>query len=215
MDQKQGRKTPPETRQAILEAARSAFARHPYNSASIRMIAAHGGFGHALIGYYFPTKAALFEAVAADICADLFAANVRWLAQVRPLTPAEGLTSYVQSMIDLSRKKPWIFQIIMLNIAENRERPLPGQEHLTDALDKIRDEFARTMGITASKAEISRFTDSFNAMALYFLGARESAAWLLRMNPDGPRYFDWVARTLVDFFLPMVQRLLPGPAARQ
>ncbi len=60
------------------------------------------------------------------------------------------------------------------------------------------------MKLTASMEEVGRFSDSFNALLLYYLGAPESAAWLIHMDPDDPDYFRWVHRTLVSVFLPML-----------
>ncbi len=50
-----------ETRRMILDAATKVFAMHPYNAASIRMIAAQGEFYHGLIRYHFPNKAEIFD----------------------------------------------------------------------------------------------------------------------------------------------------------
>ncbi|MBW1988572.1 MAG: helix-turn-helix transcriptional regulator, partial [Deltaproteobacteria bacterium] len=66
------------SRENIIKAARRVFSEHPYSSASLRMIGREGGFEHPLIHYYFPTKAALFEAVMADIAMEIYQANVSW-----------------------------------------------------------------------------------------------------------------------------------------
>lgn len=71
-----------QTRQAILDAAIQVFAPRPYTAASIRRIASQGGVPHALIRYYFPTKADLFDAVAQNICAELCQASEQALLEV-------------------------------------------------------------------------------------------------------------------------------------
>ncbi|HSK22434.1 MAG TPA: TetR family transcriptional regulator [Egicoccus sp.] len=53
----------PDTRQAILVAARGRFAEAGYRGASIRAIAAEAGVDPALVHHYFGTKRALFAAV--------------------------------------------------------------------------------------------------------------------------------------------------------
>ncbi|HEX5597894.1 MAG TPA: TetR family transcriptional regulator [Micromonosporaceae bacterium] len=53
----------PETREAILAAARSAFAERGFDGASIRAIAAAAGVDPALVHHYFGTKDQLFLAV--------------------------------------------------------------------------------------------------------------------------------------------------------
>ena len=195
------------TRDAILDAACIVFARHPYNAASIRMIARQAGLGHALIGYYFPAKADLFRAVAGRICDDLCAENERWMVEVRHMGLREGFERYVQRFVAFSREKPWVLRIIMLNITGERVGAIPGQDILIEAIEGIRRMFVTTMKLTASVEEVGRFSDSFNALVLYYLGAPESAAWLIRMDPDGPDYFPWVQETLVSVFLPMIGRL--------
>lgn len=195
------------TREAILDAACVVFSRHPYNAASIRMIAREARIGHALIGYYFPTKAGLFRAVAGRICEDLCTENECWINEVRRMGLSEGFEWYVRRFVDFSREKPWVLRIIMLNITGERVDAIPGQDILIEAIESIRRMFVTTMKLTASVEEVGRFSDSFNALALYYLGAPESAAWLVRMDPDGPDYFPWVRETLVSVFLPMLGRL--------
>ncbi len=192
------------TREAVLGAACRVFSRHPYNAASIRMIAREGGFGHAVIGYYFPTKEQLFRAVAAEICDDLYNANDQWMAEVRRMGLSDGFERYVGRFVEFSREKPWVLRIMMLNIAGSEVGAIPGQDLLIEAIEGIRRMFVSTMKLTASMEEIGRFSDSFNAMVLYYLGAPESAAWLLRMDLDSPEYFRWVQKTLVSVFLPML-----------
>ncbi len=56
------RRGSPDTRSAILGAARSAFAAHGYAGTSIRAIAAAAGVDAALVHHYFGTKDELFLA---------------------------------------------------------------------------------------------------------------------------------------------------------
>lgn len=54
----------PATREAVLDAARSAFTKHGYDGATIRGIAGRAGVDPALVHHYFATKEVLFtEAV--------------------------------------------------------------------------------------------------------------------------------------------------------
>jgi TetR/AcrR family transcriptional regulator len=195
------------TRQAVLVAARSVFSRHPYNAASLRMIAKEAGFGHAIIGYYFPTKAELFRAVADDIYSGLSAAHDLWIAEVRHMSLKEGFERYVKRFVDFSRENPWVLRIMMLNIAGERVGAIPGQDILIEAIEGMRRTFVTTMKLTASVEEIGRFSDSFNALMIYYLGATESAAWLIRMDMDSPEYYEWVQKTLVTVFLPTLGKL--------
>ncbi|MBY8872732.1 TetR family transcriptional regulator [Micromonospora sp. PLK6-60] len=55
----------PDTREAILAAARAAFAERGFDAASIRAIAAAAGVDPALVHHYFGTKEELFRATVA------------------------------------------------------------------------------------------------------------------------------------------------------
>ncbi|WNM37655.1 TetR family transcriptional regulator [Micromonospora halotolerans] len=55
----------PDTREAILAAARAAFAERGFDAASIRSIAAAAGVDPALVHHYFGTKEELFRATVA------------------------------------------------------------------------------------------------------------------------------------------------------
>ncbi|MFP4477514.1 MAG: TetR/AcrR family transcriptional regulator [Desulfatibacillaceae bacterium] len=198
------------TRTQVLQAAFRVFSRHPYNAASIRMIAKEGGFGHAIIGYYFPTKADLFRALAAEIYDDLYAANREWLAEVRSMSLEEGFSRYVGRLVEYSRDKPWVLRIMMLNLAQEKVGAIPGQDRLMEVIEGMRRAFAETMRLPADPEVVARFSDSFNALALYYLGAPDSAAWLLRMEADSTEYADWVHKTLVTMFLPVLARLFGG-----
>jgi AcrR family transcriptional regulator len=57
------RKGSPDTRDAILDAARTAFAERGYDGASIRAIAAGAGVDPALVHHYFGSKEKLFLAM--------------------------------------------------------------------------------------------------------------------------------------------------------
>ena len=203
-----------DTRRNILTAARVVFSRYAYNSASIRMIAAEGGFGHPIIGYYFPTKAELFETISEEICTDLEQSCLESLNEIQRMTPEDGFRLFIRRAVELRRQKPWIFKIIMLNIAQNRYTVLPGQEHLLKAVDNMRQAFVDLMGVDDPVEEVRRLTDSLNAMFLYYLGAGESASWLMGMPQNSPEYYEWVQNTIFELLMPVVGRLLYKPASR-
>ena len=59
------------TRQAILEAARRAFARHGYEGATVRVLEAETGLSRGAIFHHFKDKDALFLALAEDDAAQM------------------------------------------------------------------------------------------------------------------------------------------------
>ncbi|MEX2549954.1 MAG: TetR family transcriptional regulator [Nitriliruptoraceae bacterium] len=81
----------PDTRGAVLAAARHRFAQDGYEGATIRAIAAEAGVDPALVHHYFGTKQALFRAAAA------FPADPGQLASVLAEgTRTERVTAFVR-----------------------------------------------------------------------------------------------------------------------
>jgi len=71
----------------------------------------------------------------------------------------------------------------------------------------IREKIIQSLQLKASHDDVCRFTDSFNALVMYYLGAPDSAAWLLHLEPDSEEYTQWVHQTLVEIFLPTLNHL--------
>jgi AcrR family transcriptional regulator len=196
-----------QTQAAILNAACHIFAKHAYNAASIRMIAKEGTVSHALIRYYYPTKADLFEAVAKQICENIYDACANAIDETSHMKRAEGFSVYIWRLIEFSKSHPWAFRIFLLNLSVEAVEAIPGQNRFVGVVEKIREKLSESLRLNASHDEICRFTDSFNALVMYYLGAPDSAAWLLHLNPDSKEYTQWVHHTLVEIFLPTLDRL--------
>jgi len=199
-----------QTRQAILDAAVQVFAQKSYNAASIRMIATQGGVSHALIRYYFPTKAELFDAVAKRICTELYRASEKAVLEVRSMERAAGFSIYVSRLIEFSRQNPWIFRIFLLNLSAETVETVPGRTRFMGTVESVREQLAESLRFKGSLEDLCRFTDSFNALLFYYLGTSESAAWLLHLNPDSDAYYEWVHQTLVGIFFPTLDDLFRG-----
>ena len=204
---KEKKKDPKLTRQAILSSAIQVFAKKSYTAASIRMIATRGGFAHALIRYYYPTKADLFDAVAEQICSALFEAAQQAVRAVSSMGRAEGFSEYVGRLVAFSRHHPAVFRIILLNLSAETVETVPGRTRFLGTIEAIREQLIDILDFKASRDDVCRFTDSFNALLFYYLGTPESAAWLLHLDPDSDAYYEWVHRTLVDVFLPALEGL--------
>ncbi|WP_211762324.1 TetR/AcrR family transcriptional regulator [Kutzneria sp. CA-103260] len=93
---------PEAKRAAILAAARSVFAEHGYDKATIRQIAERAGVTHGLVMMHFATKAKLFvAAVPAQHLADKVVGDVEGLpervarAYVERMTSAEGCNPFI------------------------------------------------------------------------------------------------------------------------
>jgi len=199
---------PGKTRETILAAARRVFSVHPFHAASIRMVAAEGGFYHGLIRYHFPSKADIFRAVVEDACADLREKNAGWLGEIRGLGPAEGLGHFLERFMEYARRRPEVLGIIVQNLAQDDLEALPGHGFLTGFLADTRRDFEAVFAGLFLPGDTGRFLDSLNALILHYLGAGSLQARLLGMDPGGPEYLAWVRETLIFVFQPALERML-------
>ncbi|MBN1470231.1 MAG: TetR/AcrR family transcriptional regulator [Syntrophaceae bacterium] len=195
-----------ETRNMILEAARKVFATHPYNAASIRMVAAQGDFYHGLLRYHFPNKASLFEAVVEDACHSLYNANKKWLTEVSHYPPAKGLSVYLNRFIDYFREYPEMFQIIVKSSSHDDPATLPGYHHLKALLADTRRDFENILPGLFSQKDVNRFLTGLNALILHFLGFSSMEAEIIGFPGPDENYLRWVKETLYFIFLPVLEK---------
>ncbi len=199
------------TRDRILDAAKGVFSRHPYNAASIRMIAAEGGFEHGIIRYHFPSKAKLFDAVVREICEEIHIHNARWLEEVGTIPPTEGLAQYMDRLWKFNEEKPELLQVIALNLPQgDPPESIPGYSHIIDMLTSTRESLEQSLPRVKSPDLVLRFQDSFNALVLHYLGARASQARILGMPASSPQYREWVKATMVTLFAPLMEAIISG-----
>jgi TetR/AcrR family transcriptional regulator len=103
-----------ENENAILDAAEEIFAEYGFSGATTSRIAKRAGIPKANLHYYFPTKEELYRRVIDNIF------NI-WLEAANSLDesddPAQALTRYIHTKMDLSRSRPlgskvWANEII-------------------------------------------------------------------------------------------------------
>lgn len=194
------------TRRMIMQAAKQVFAMHPYNAASLRMIAAQGDFYHGLIRYHFPNKAQIFEAVAEEACLSLYYANKEWLMETQSLSPAKGLPLYLDRVIDYCKGAPEVFRIIVQNLSHEDLEFLPGYHHLTALLDNTRKDFETMSKGLFSSIDARRFLNSLNALIMHYFGAGAVEADIIGLEPYSEEYYQWVKETLIFLLLPVLQK---------
>ncbi len=92
-----------ENEAAIITAAETVFAEYGYRGATTSLIAERAGIPKANLHYYFPTKEALYRTVVDNIF-------TIWLDAANSFDdcddPAEALTRYIQTKMDISRDHP-------------------------------------------------------------------------------------------------------------
>ena len=200
------------TRQRILDAAASVFARLPYHAASLRMIGREGDFNHEIIRYHFPSKAALFETVLSGICDGIYRANLSFLGEIAGLETGEGFSLYLDRFLDYHHRNPGALRIIVLNIAMTDDpESVPGYRHIPALLSRTRATFQEKLAVTAPDDEVARFLYGFNNLLLHLLGASYCQANILGLKHTGPKYREWVKRTMTEIFLPHMKRILGSP----
>lgn len=202
-----------DTRQMILAAARQVFAAHPYNAASIRMIATQGDFYHGLIRYHFPNKARIFEAVVEEACRSLCQANKEWLLEISAFLPDKALATYLDRFIEYFQQQPAVLRIIVNNLSHDDPATLPGYHFLTGFLADTRRDFETIFPGLFAAGDVSRFLSSLNALILHFLGAGSMEAEIMGFPAQNDEYLQWVKETLFFIFLPVLENAVRESAS--
>ena len=198
----------------ILAAARKVFAEHPYNAASIRMIAAQGGFYHGLIRYHFPSKAGIFEEVTKEACQALYLANRKWLNEISSFAPDKALATYLDRFIEFSQKNSYVFRIIVNNLSHDDPATLPGYQHLVKLLTDTRHDFENSFPQLFSSSDARRFLSCLNALLLHFIGARSIESQMLGLSCQDKLYHEWIKETLFFVFHPVLEKAVGRAAER-
>jgi len=95
-----------DSREKILRAAERIFAENGLAGASVRTITSAAGVNHALIGYYFGSKVALYEEVLERASELIARPKLEMLAQLRekyaekPIPTRELVDAYIRSFFD-------------------------------------------------------------------------------------------------------------------
>jgi AcrR family transcriptional regulator len=199
------------TRLKILKAARKVFTRRAYHAASIRMIGNEAGIDHPLISYYFPSKAALFEAVLENILIEWQVANEAWSDGIDQMRPEKGLSVYIARMLDFSRKHPYAAHVLILNMVQAQEADtIPGYDAIQTFFDQSRQLLKTLSSSTTAESDIEKFRQSFFTLAMSYVGAKTYYAGILGMAPNSRTYREWVKGALMDLFLPRLKQLISG-----
>jgi len=203
-----------QTRDKIIAAATRVFADYPYHSASIRMIGKAAAVDHPLINYYFPTKAALFEEVLKNETEKYYLANISWFDGLAGLSPAKGLSLYIDRFFGFALKNRAALRIITLNLVQAQNAMIiPGYERIQDFFARTAHTFMQAIPLQGADTEIKMFTTNFNTLAINYLGADTYYAGIMGMAPGSRRYLEWVKENLMYVFLPQLKQIVGGQDA--
>lgn len=198
------------TKENIMRAARKVFSEHPYHTASMRMIGKEAQIEHPLINYYFPNKAVLFETIVENLCEDFAQRTAEWLDDVsRARSIAEGFMRHIDLMIDYNTGNPEPIRILAMNLTQADNISLiPGYQRFPDLIDRIRKIFVEKISPAGPESEISMFMNSFNFLAISFLGSSTCIAQIQGMEAGTREYREWVKNTLGFIFLPRLREII-------
>lgn len=115
--------TVPETRAALLAAAREEFTAHGIAGARTDRIAERAGVNKERIYGHFGSKEKLFDAVIAEVLDECTA-----VLTLAPDDPAE----YVGRTYDFHRENPQLLRLMLWEALHYREEPLPGEDQRAD-----------------------------------------------------------------------------------
>lgn len=194
------------TREMILTAACAVFCRCPYEAASIRMIAAEGGFYHSLIRHHFPSKASIFKAISEKVGEDLRAANKSWLKELTGLGLRAGTSLYFDRFISYYQSHPEIFRLIAQNTPREDAQSIPGYADLINFMASIREDVEKANILLLDSETLVRYLESLYALFNYYLGSGTLVSRRLGFEPDSPQYLKWVKETMIFIFLSILKQ---------
>jgi len=200
----------------ILKAARRVFSLHSFKAASTRTIAQEAGVDHPLIHYHFGSKEKLFEAVTSEIYEEFGQAHLSWLEGLERMRPREGLSLYLDRLLDHNLSNPEALQIIFLNMVHiGRLEEIPGYQYILQHMDRVRRTLEEKIPLHGSRADMKMFIHCFHNLLISLIGARSCQAQILGLDPDGSDYQTWVKQALLLLFLPWLERLISPDAKPQ
>jgi len=199
----------------ILAAARKVFAQNPYRSASTRLIAEAAGIERPLIHYYFGSKEKLFEAVAKQMFEEFNQAHLSFLEGVERLPPREGLSLYLDRLLDYTLQHPEPMRVILVNMPQiGNLDEIPGYQYIPLHLEELRHLLEHKVSLRGPANEIQMFFLCFNNLVINFLGAKSCQAQVLGLDPESPEYRQWIKEALLTLFAPWLEKLISPPTGR-
>jgi len=196
------------TREMVLAAACAVFSRCPYEAASIRMIAAEGGFYHSLIRHHFPSKASIFEAISKKVCEEFREANKSWLKELDGLGLRAGTSLYLDRFIEYYQSHPEIFRLIAQNTPREDTQSIPGYDDLATFMLSVQEDVEKANILLFDSPTLVRYLESLYALLNYYLGSGNAVARHLGFKPDSPEYLKWVKETMMFVFLSILKQSL-------
>ncbi len=202
------RRSKEDTRNKILKAALQAFTRHPYQSASIRMISKLGEVDHALISYHFGSKAELYKVVLSQMMEQRLELQKSWFAVVKPMEADRGFSIFLDNLLEDYRRRPGLFHVVSLNFQQaDPANPIPGHDLIEEFIKMDASRVKEILGLNVPDHEAEMFIRAMSALLIQFLGSAGAYAKMMGMEPHGIIYFNWVKDTVLYALLPRFKQM--------
>lgn len=191
-----------ETRRRIIDAAIVEFAKHGYEGASTRAVAAAAGLQHTLVTYHFQGKEGLWREAIAGILKDYAAAFDARLEGLRGVDDTTKLRLVYEDFIRFSAAN-LNFHRIMSHVASAPSRQL---DWLTD--EYLRHTFDRRAGLIRAAQAAGRFVEGDPYHLEYlFIGAvtrvfmlSTEAEKIMGRSPFDPAFVEEHVRVCLGLF---------------
>ncbi len=198
-----------ETRDKILEAASLVFARHPYQSAGLRMISKLAEVDHPLISYYFHSKADLFRAVLGRMMKQRVELQKTWRAVTKPMDVDRGFSLFLDYLLEDYRRRPGLFHVISLNFQQfDQENPIPGYDLIEEYIKAEVGRMKENLWLNVPDHEAEMFIRVHSTLLFGFLGGANAHAKMMGMEPDSIVYFNWVRDAVLFTLLPRLKQMV-------
>jgi AcrR family transcriptional regulator len=202
------------TRKRILDSAQSVFTKHPYHSASIRMIGREGNFDFTIIHHYFPTKENLAKAVIDRFYEEFFQASNKWMTaflnqNFDTMTLRQGFAVYMEHLLDFYFNAPDAPAILIQNIVKMDSPDLDALHHharrfYLDIFNRLKS----VLSLRATRDHIRMWQFCLVTLIISCVGASHYLAQILDMAPDSTQYRNWLNEFFVYIFFPGLMELM-------
>ena len=132
-----------------------------------------------------------------------------WFEGLEEMSLEAGLALYIDRSMSYCRKYPYAVRVFLLNVVQAQDTEIfPGYQAIRTFFKQTITLLKDRLPIQASDRDIEIFRQSFNTLALSYLGASSYYAGILGMDANSREYEEWIRDMLMDLFLPRLKQLL-------